>query len=147
MGTRADFWCGKGLAAEWIGSIAYDGYREGIDEALLSAKTEKEFRVAFELFVEDRDDYTAPAQGWPWPWETSATSDCSYWFFDDKVWDAHGCPDHYVPCDVDLPEDEEALTGLIEEGDLVEFPNMKDRQNVTFGARSGLLIITAKGIV
>ena len=26
MGTRADFYVGRGDAAEWIGSIAYDGY-------------------------------------------------------------------------------------------------------------------------
>lgn len=30
MGTRADFYVGKGPNAEWLGSTAMDGYPEGI---------------------------------------------------------------------------------------------------------------------
>lgn len=31
MGTRADFYVGRGESAEWLGSIAWDGYPSGID--------------------------------------------------------------------------------------------------------------------
>ena len=30
MGTRADFYIGKGTDAEWLGSIAWNGYPDGI---------------------------------------------------------------------------------------------------------------------
>jgi len=30
MGTRADFYVGIGPEAEWVGSIAYDGYPDGV---------------------------------------------------------------------------------------------------------------------
>ena len=129
MGTRADFYVGKGRDAEWIGSIAYDGYRTGIDEAVLKATTENEFRSAVARFFESRDDATTPDQGWPWPWETSEITDCSYWFFDCQVWEEDSA--HY-----------RSMTGMI--GDRIEFPDMSEKKNITLGPRSGLLIIGLK---
>jgi hypothetical protein len=29
MGTRADFYVGRGKDAEWLGSVAFDGYPSG----------------------------------------------------------------------------------------------------------------------
>ena len=37
MGTRADFYIGRGATAEWIGSIAWDGYPDGIPAPILEA--------------------------------------------------------------------------------------------------------------
>ena len=85
MGTRADFYLGKDNDAQWIGSIAWDGYREGIDEAILQADTETGFINAVTAFLQSRKDATLPEHGWPWPWETSSLTDCSYWFFDGQV--------------------------------------------------------------
>ncbi len=156
MGTRADFYVGKGKDAEWIGSIAWDGYRDGIDAAILKAKTPRAFRAAVAKFFKTRDDVTLPKMGWPWPWDDSGTSDCSYWFFAGKCWDAHGSymagggsVDHdvYLPCTV--PErryqDEDGYFIPAKHAKLtpVEYPDMSAKKNVTMGQRSGLIVLTA----
>jgi hypothetical protein len=151
MGTRADFYVGRGEAAEWLGSVAYDGDPSGWasgdagvelticqdephPDSILEAKTSGQYvrRVAAMLAV--CHHATLPAQGWPWPWETSHTTDYAY------CWDAG-----------------EVLTfclgRLVVEGEtydqrherpLEPFPDMTKRQNVTFGERSGLLLLTAE---
>lgn len=143
MGTRADFYVGKGKDAEWIGSIAWDGYREGIEDAVLMADTEQGFRAAVARFFVDRDDVTLPARGWPWPWDNSAITDCSYWFFDGCVWD--DCRKRYRRCDTPLPDDyshDDPLPATMD-GGTIEYPDMSTRKNVRFDGGSGLMIIRA----
>src|SRR5580704_13789878 len=130
MGTRADFYIGKNKSAEWLGSIAWDGYE--ISEEIEAAKTEQEYRTAVSKFLASRDDGTLPDQGWPWPWNDSSITDCSYWFFDGKVWEAAGRPDRYIPRG-GLPEDEDEHEAFIERCEAVEFPDMSSLQNVTLG--------------
>ena len=121
MGTRADFYIGRGEKAEWIGSIAWDGYREGLPDELFSVLTEADWRKAVTEFVQNRKDGTLPKQGWPWPWEDSNTTDCAYAFHEGKA--------------IKLKTDGKEV-----------FPNMKAIQNVTFGKRSGTITITPQGI-
>lgn len=129
MGTRADFYVGKGKKAEWIGSIAWDGYRDGIAKNVLSATSADQFRAAVARFFIDRDDVTFPARGWPWPWETSATTDCSYWFFDGQVWDAHG--GRYIPCN---------RTNVL--GQWIDYPKFGRGGSAEVGSkRSGMIVI------
>lgn len=78
MGTRADFYVGRGAEAEWIGSVAYDGHPENFKH--LRKKTEAAFRKAVAKELGGRDDATLPAEGWPWPWNDSGTSDYAYAF-------------------------------------------------------------------
>ena len=40
MGTRADFYVGKGKDSEWLGSIAWDWYPDGIPDNILDAESE-----------------------------------------------------------------------------------------------------------
>lgn len=150
MGTRADFYAGKGPEAEWLGSIAWDGYRSGVSGYVLKAKTEKDYRKAVEVFLKSRDDATWPKDGWPWPWNDSGTSDCSYWFFDGKCWDVEGKYESsgavFVPCDEPEPDwgegDEDAKReAWLKDRESVVFKDMTDKQNVTLGHRSGLLIL------
>lgn len=142
MGTRADFYVGKGKAGEWLGSIAWDGY-ETSDE-IDGAKNEADFRAAVSAFLASRDDATLPEQGWPWPWNDSGTTDCSYWFFDGKVWEAVGYPhERYVERGT-MPEGEDEQETHIANGELVEFPDMSERKNVTLGERSGLIVMTTR---
>lgn len=109
MGTRADFYVGRGKSAKWVGSIAFDGYPDGItpysektenwlgytqhlsdewptNEHLFDSITEEQFLSRLKRFFQYRDDVTLPEEGWPWPWDDSNTTDYSYAFDEGKVW-------------------------------------------------------------
>lgn len=75
MGTRADFYIGKGKEGRWIGSITHDGYPSGLSDVLDSYSEE-----AFIKNVKKLDTFIDASKGWPWPWETSATTDYSYYW-------------------------------------------------------------------
>lgn len=117
MGTRADFYVGKGPDAEWLGSVGWDGYEWAEDEKnpIRKAKTEEEYRAAVATMLSGRDDSTTPDRGWPWPWDTSETTDYAYYFHEGAVkWENFGG----------------------------EWPNMSKKKNVALGGnRSGLIII------
>jgi len=146
MGTRADFYVGRGAKAEWIGSISMDGYPEGITPEnynwpegghLFDSITEDEFRNRVELFFKDRNDVTLPEQGWPWPWNNSNLTDYSYAFDDDKVYGT--CFGHGW-WEANNPKDDENFPKFSDD----EWPDMNSRKKVAFGSRSGLLIVTSK---
>lgn len=133
MGTRADFYVGTGPDADWLGSIAYDGYR--IDEmkeadadrgddnracwTIKSATNETGFRKAVAALLALNDDATLPEQGWPWPWNDSTTTDYAYAFVDGAC-------------------------KAFPWGKGASWPDMTARQNVTFGQRSGVMILSGK---
>lgn len=133
MGTRADFYKGIGKGALWLGSIAWDGYPEGIDKELLEATTEEAFESALASFAESRfdeetesSDWTKPSYGWPWPWKDSQTTDFAYCFNDGKV--EVFCFGRPCPGDDDAPK--------------AEFPDMSLVQRVTYGPRSGVIVLS-----
>ncbi|MGI9541935.1 MAG: hypothetical protein ACR2MX_01675 [Cyclobacteriaceae bacterium] len=138
MGTRADFYVGKGENAEWIGSIAWDGYREGVGDSILNAKTETQYIDAVKQFFRSREDVSLPSDGWPWPWNDSSITDCSYWFFEDQVWDE--LSGKYLPCSEDMPDEESEDFDRLDD---IEFPDMSDKKNVQWGEKSGLIVVTA----
>ena len=128
MGTRADFYVGKGKDAEWLGSTAFDGYywADCADSIIMQAASADVFRVAVNAMLRERDDATTPEQGWPWPWSDSHTTDFAYCFADGKV--TAYCFGKEYQKDADA-------------GPRGEFPDMSDRKNVTFGHRSGMIIV------
>ena len=133
MGTRADFYVGRGEQAEWLGSIAWDGYPDGIEAAVLKAKTESTYRRLVVRMIEGRDDGTKPDQGWPWPWNDSRTTDYAYAFDGRKVHASAFGHEWFDPLK-EQPEDtpESAM-----------FPDMSTRKNAVYsGKRSGLIVIT-----
>jgi hypothetical protein len=134
LGTRADFYVGRGRDAEWVGSIAWDGYPSGIDNAVLAATTEEGFRSALQSFAESRSDFTAPHQGWPWPWEDSRLTDYAYAYDDGAVFGSGG--KSWWPA-LSEPEDDD-------DGEEAVFPDMSKIENVTFGPRSGLIVVANK---
>lgn len=135
MGTRADFYVGKGKTAEWQGSIAWDGHPERINSAILQAKTAKAFKARVHTFVSKRDDGTLPHQGWPWPWENSRVTDYSYWFIAGKVWASYFGGPFFDPL---LPEPD--FDGSV--GDL-ECPNFDSSRYARAGSeRSGVMVFT-----
>lgn len=143
MGTRADFYVGTGKDAEWIGSIAMDGYPDAIDSPVLKAETPEAFRAAVKDFFTDRRDTTLPEHGWPWPWDDSRTTDFAYAIFDGSVKASCFGRPWYDPIKAAAIEDDEEREEF--EGSnapkMDDFPDMSARQNVTFGARSGLIVL------
>lgn len=125
MGTRADFY----VRDEWLGSIAFDGYPDGQPARVLSATSESEFRLKVASLLTDCDSATFPEQGWPWPWRDSATTDYAYRWGRTRV--MYSCFGKRWT---------DAKTGK-QKGRKPIFPDMTDRQNVTFGKRSGILLI------
>lgn len=137
MGTRADFYVGRGNNAEWVGSIAWDGYPDGISDALRDADSETAFRASVAQMAASRDDFTGPEKGWPWPWATSNTTDYAYAFDDGAVWGSRLGGPWFSAKDPE-PNNYEA------DGPGAEFPDMQARSNVTHGPRSGLIVIRSK---
>lgn len=157
MGTRADFYKNTDGVDGWLGSTAWDGYPEGIvphveetevsfggreinktgewpeGEGLLDAKTESEFIERVERFFQYRDDVSLPADGWPWPWEDSGTTDYAY------VWTEHGVRVYSFGSPPQTYEDEEPNPHGHD--DVRSFPDMSEVQKVTFGGRSGVIIL------
>lgn len=137
MGTRADFYIGRGREATWLGSCAYDGWPGDRDiTPACRATTVEAFREAVLARIA-KDDGTRPEQGWPWPWETSSTTDFAYAFDEGRVWyscfgSAWRLASEYDQ-EADEPEDSEAPPA--------QFPNMTDIQKVTLGPRSGLIVL------
>lgn len=138
MGTRADFYVGRGTNAEWLGSIAWDGHPKSIPDTLRAATTERLYREQVDAFLKERDDATRPEDGWPWSWEDSRTTDFAYAFDGGDV--QASCFGHGWFNALQGETEDEANTNE-KRGKVAVFPNMKDRQNVTFGKRSGVLII------
>lgn len=116
MGTRADFYLGCGTDAMWLGSVAFDGYEWAEDRhsPLRKAITPQVFRDAVEAILSSREDATRPEQGWPWPWNTSATTDYAYYFHGGKTRFDHRN----------------------------DWPDMSACKSVTLGPRSGLIVIS-----
>lgn len=143
MGTRADFYVGRGEDAEWLGSIAWDGYPDGIDRAITHAESEGDYRLALAAFAKTRDDWTAPERGWPWPWQTSHTTDFAYAFDGGKVFaSCFGGQWRGDPLEDDFEGEEDERRAQAGEPVPV-FPDMAGRRNVAWGERSGLIVISA----
>lgn len=144
MGTRADFYKTQKDEPElvWLGSIAFDGYVDGISESVLHATTVEEYEERLEEFFGGRDDVTFPKEGWPWPWNNSETTDCAYCFNGDGVMYYKGKGDWCGWGDAMNWDD-----GLIDEPPakwIHRVPDMSDKKNVQWGKKSGMIIITGR---
>ena len=132
MGTRADFYVRNGDHGEWLGSIAWDGYEwEEGNFPLTEAKTPEDFRAAVQDIANDRQDFTDPSEGWPWPWGNSLTTDYSYVFNEGLV-------EVYRFGRKKLSVDGEEVNYADNKEEW--FPDMTSIQNVTLGPRSGVML-------
>ncbi len=141
MSTRADFYLGRGSEAEWLGSIAFDGYPDGDGpQAVIFAGKPEDFRSDVARILSERDDATVPEDGWPWPWNDSKTTDYSYAFDGGHVWAS--CFGG-VWFDPRLPEPEDSNT----KKENTSFPDMSGRKNVAWDNRSGLIVVTSQEVI
>lgn len=140
MGTRADFYENKDSSEGWLGSVAWDGYPDGVPAPVMEATSYDEFRTAVALILTEEKSASTPATGWPWPWDDSQTTDYAYVWSDDgvKVYE-YGRP--YPECPDDLSDEER------DEWDLertrtpkVAFPDMSAISAPTLGDRSGVIV-------
>lgn len=141
MGTRADFYIGRGLRAEWIGSIAWDGYPNNEDLGdVIRARSEAKFRRSVKA-LETRNDFTSPSQGWPWPWENSHLTDYAYAYEEGvehgEVWATCFGYDWFDPLRPQPEWEEDGEKKTI-------FPQMTGCSARAGSARSGVMLITAK---
>lgn len=143
MGTRADFYVGTAEQSPedidnpdftWLGSIGWDGYPDGVPDSLLEVSNVEEYLEELDKFFTSIDHATKPADGWPWPWNDSNTTDYTYAFFGGKLWATNGGP-WFDPTE-DKPEEEECSRVVNQ-----VFPDMSDKKNVTLGQRSGLIVV------
>jgi hypothetical protein len=137
MGTRADFYVGRGAQAEWLGSVAYDGYPDGPPEPILSATSADDFRERVRAVVTSGDDGTLPEQGWPWPWDTSSNTDYAYAYDAGRVWiSCFGCAWVLTEDDLESAADKVAV-----------FPDMSARKAVAApgSSMSGAMAFVVKG--
>ncbi len=93
MGTKADFYIGRGVHAAWLGSIAYDGSPWfHVCQPIMAATDSDAYLAAIELILRrGAREPICPSAGWPWPWKTSAGSDYAYTFDAGTVWVSDGC--------------------------------------------------------
>lgn len=147
MGTRADFYVKhRNDKMEWLGSIAWDGMPSSIPATILHSKSSKEFRYYVNDFLERTNHATTPDQGWPWPWNTSDTTDYAYVLIESK---SRVMAQHFRTRIFDPTSENDTLSAVSDKEKLGDappearfnYPDMSELQNVTFGPRSGLIII------
>lgn len=92
MGTRCDFYAGRGLEATYLGSIGHDAFPDAMALRFAGvtdrAAFDERLRAVFAEFGE------IPARnGWPWPWRSSDTTDVVVAFDAGRCWVSHpsGC--------------------------------------------------------
>lgn len=130
MGTRADFYVGRGLTAEWLGSVAYDGDPRSWRPRLM-ATDEADYRMRVSRELALIESATFPSQGWPWAWNDSRLTDYSYAWDEGRLWcsnygGAWTAGNAYPPCGTDT--------------DKVAFPDMSKIANFAVGPRSGFAL-------
>ncbi len=129
MGTRADFYVGRGKDATWLGSIAWDGFPKGNPASVLKANTQEEYEQRVQTLLGTLDHATKPEMGWPWPWDDSSLTDYAYAWDQGKILvSVFGSPWFLAGDENPSVETPEAI-----------FPDMSAKKKVTLGERSGLI--------
>ena len=84
MGSKADFYVGRGIESEWLGSLKWDGLPAGLPSEILTVTVEEVYRTEVTTLLSVRGDGVVALEGWPWPWDTSHGTKYAY-AFDPKV--------------------------------------------------------------
>ena len=112
--TKADFYIGNGITANWIGSIFKDGYPNGIPLKILICANPTLFEEDVVEFLQQVEGIVKTDGGkWPWLWPDSRMTDYSYMFLLDhgKVFASHFGGNFFDPIRY-LQEGEEISEGL-----------------------------------
>lgn len=103
MGTRADFYLGRGERATWLGSISLNAAPARLAEGrtaprVLATRSPHVFRAAARAIIRksivNGDAWSAGmGAAWPWPWPTSEQTDYAY-AWDDRCVLHDDCLEH-----------------------------------------------------
>ena len=105
MGTRCDFYQGRGETARYLGSIGHDAYVDAMAERFAGVTDFASFEACLATVFKEYGEISAK-NGWPWPWRTSATTDTVVAFDEGRCWTAHPS-DRWAPLDdFENPTDE-----------------------------------------
>jgi hypothetical protein len=144
MGTRADFYIGKGKGAAWLGSIGMDGSPDAVaGDMSFSAKTtisgEDDWVESVAAVFQSHEEHTVPEMGWPWPWDDSNTTDYAYTFDQGQVW-VSCFGQAWVTLVTALTEQD------WDEGEMntLEFPDMSSSKNIRWDAGNAPMIFGVK---
>ncbi len=142
MGTRSDFYIESGDQLEWLGSQAWDGYPSGIDNEVLVAANQEGYRSAVARFLASSESGSMPSDGWPWPWDTSGTTDYAYVFRAEKVWASCFGGPYFDPL-VEQKDGEDQGDPLCNpDGPRPTFPDMSVlKRRSVFGKHSGVIVL------
>lgn len=88
MGTRCDFYLGRGLTAKYLGSLGQDGWARELAPRFEGVTSETTFEQRLNALFEDRGHVSAE-YGWPWPWKDSEATGQVVAFDDGRVWCRH----------------------------------------------------------
>lgn len=102
MGTRCDFYRGRGEAACYLGSIGHDAFVEEMAEYFAGVTTWEAFEAVLARVFADYGEIPA-ANGWPWPWRDSHTTDTVVAFDEGQVWTEHHSGFWSPLADYDVP--------------------------------------------
>ncbi len=107
------------------------------------AKSEAEYRAAVLEFLNSRDDGTLPERGWPWPWNDSNTTDYAYTWDNGTVWHTIGYePSYWWESNRKEPSEDDIDEQMASALQRTDFPDMRSKQKVVRGQRSGLFVIS-----
>lgn len=133
---------------KYLGSLGWDGYPRGImrnprrpdGERVLLATNADEYEAAVGMLITSCSDGSLPERdGWPWPWDNSSTTDYTYAFDGGVVYASIFGGEWFVPVVDGLPYEPPYSYNDLPK--TVVFPDMTGIKNLTFGPRSGLIVI------
>ncbi|HUN93437.1 MAG TPA: hypothetical protein VMU33_15415 [Burkholderiaceae bacterium] len=84
MGTRADFYLGRGEDATWLGSLLAEARPENIPAAILEAREAGDFEARVRAFLSSAGGLLAE-HGWPWRWRHSGETGYTYAFDGERT--------------------------------------------------------------
>lgn len=150
MGTRVDFYVGRGPKAEWLGSYPFDGYPSGVFVGMpinlfkVPTVSEQTWRDFVRWFLSSNADIaTTPDMGWPWPWNDSQLTDYAYALDDGIIYGAYFGRSWFKLDPMADSWGEDVENTMFGEEKTCVFPQMRDDNSppATLGPRSGLIII------
>lgn len=144
MGTRADFYVGKGKDATWIGSVGEDGNPQAVAELMsispgITISSEDDWVESVAVVFAQHPEHTVPERGWPWPWDNSSGTDYTYTLDEGQVWvSCYGCPWRPLEYAINSPVEFDRFSDLDHRS--LEFPDMSKIKNVRWDSGNAPMI-------